>query len=38
VLNRLAGRAHVAGLGFTGLLRDEANEPKLARLAAAAGF
>jgi arginase len=34
----LASRTRVAGLGFTGLVRDEANEPKLARLATALGL
>ena len=38
LLADLATRTRVAGLGFTGLVRDEANEPKLARLAAAVGF
>ncbi|MGH3071594.1 MAG: arginase family protein [Gaiellaceae bacterium] len=32
----VAARTRVAGLGFSGLVRDPANEPKLARLAAAA--
>ena len=35
LLADLASRTRVAGLGFTGLVRDPANEPKLARLAAA---
>ena len=38
LLAELASRTRVAGLGFTGLVRDEANEPKLARLAAALGL
>jgi arginase len=38
VLAELASRMRVAGLGFTGLVRNPANEPKLARLAAAAGL
>ena len=38
LLRELASRTRVAGLGFTGLLRDDANEPKLARLAAALGL
>ena len=38
LLADLATRTRVAGIGFTGLVRDEANEPKLARLAAAVGF
>jgi arginase len=38
LLRDVAARTHVAGLGFTGLVRDPANEPKLARLAAAAGL
>jgi len=37
LLAELASRMRVAGLGFTGHVRDPANEPKLARLAAAAG-
>jgi arginase len=37
-LREVAARARVAGVGFTGLLRDPANEPKLARLAAALGL
>jgi arginase len=32
----VASRTRVAGIGFTGLVRDPANEPKLERLAAAA--
>jgi hypothetical protein len=36
LLQGIASRTPVAGLGFTGLLRDPANEPKLARLASAA--
>lgn len=35
LLREVAARARVAGLGFSGLLPDPANEPKLARLAAA---
>ena len=38
LLAELAARVRVAGVGFTGLVRDPANEPKLARLAAAAGL
>jgi arginase family enzyme len=38
LLAELAARIRVAGVGFTGLVRDPANEPKLARLAAAAGL
>ena len=38
LLVEIASRTRVAGLGFTGLVRDEANEPKLARLAAALGL
>jgi arginase len=38
LLAELASRMRVAGLGFTGLVRNPANEPKLARLAAAAGL
>jgi len=38
LLAELSSRTRVAGLGFTGLVRDEANEPKLARLAAALGL
>jgi len=38
LLQDLARRTRVAGLGFTGLVRDEENEPKLVRLAAALGF
>ena len=38
LLRDLAARTRIAGLGFTGLVRDEANEPKLARLAAALGL
>jgi arginase len=37
-LREIASRARVAGVGFTGLVRDPANEPKLARLAAALGL
>jgi arginase family enzyme len=36
LLRDVAARAPVAGIGFTGLAHDPANEPKLARLAAAA--
>ena len=38
LLAEVAKRTRVAGLGFTGLVRDAENEPKLARLAAAVGF
>ena len=38
LLREVAETTRVAGLGFTGLVRDPANEPKLARLAAAAGL
>jgi arginase len=38
LLRDVASRARIAGLGFTGLVRDPANEPKLARLAAALGL
>ena len=38
LLRDLSVRTRVAGLGFTGLVRDGANEPKLARLAAALGL
>ena len=38
LLRDLAGRTRIAGLGFTGLVRDEANEPRLERLAAALGL
>jgi len=38
LLAELASRTRVAGLGLTGLVRDESNEPKLARLAAALGL
>jgi arginase len=34
----IAGRTRIAGLGFTGLVRDPANEPKLVRLATALGL
>ena len=37
-LRQIASRSRIAGLGFTGLVRDEANEPKLARLARALGL
>jgi hypothetical protein len=38
LLEDLSSRIRVAGLGFTGLVRDDANEPKLVRLAAALGL
>jgi arginase len=38
LLEDLSSRIRIAGLGFTGLVRDEANEAKLARLASALGF
>jgi len=38
VLANLASRVRVAGLGFTGLVREPQNVPKLARLAAALGL
>ncbi len=38
VLRGIASRTRVAGLGFSGLVRNEANEPKLARLASALGL
>jgi arginase len=38
LLREVSATTRVAGLGFTGLVRDPANEPKLARLAAAAGL
>jgi arginase len=38
LLAEVASRKRVAGLGLTGLLRDEGNEPKLARLASALGL
>jgi arginase len=38
LLAELASRIRVAGLGFSGLVRDPANEPKLVRLAAAVGL
>jgi arginase len=38
VLREVAARKRIAGLGFTGLVRDLANEPKLARLATALGL
>lgn len=34
----IAARTRIAGLGFTGLVSDPANEPKLARLATALGL
>jgi arginase len=37
-LRRIAARTRVAGLGFTGLVPDEANEAKLVRLAQALGL
>ena len=38
LLREIASRTRVAGLGFTGLVRDPANEPKLAGLASALGL
>jgi arginase family enzyme len=38
LLRDVAARSQLAGLGFSGLLPDPANTPKLARLAAAAGL
>ena len=38
LLRDVASRTRVAGLGFTGLVRDAANDPKLSRLAAALGL
>jgi arginase len=38
MLRRIAARTRVAGAGFTGLVRDEANEAKLVRLAQALGL
>ncbi|MDQ3066572.1 MAG: arginase family protein [Actinomycetota bacterium] len=38
LLRDVASRLRIAGIGFSGLVRDDANEPKLARLAAAAGL
>jgi arginase family enzyme len=38
LLRDLSSRVRVAGLGFTGLVRDAANEAKLARLATALGL
>ena len=38
LLRDVAARKRIAGLGFTGLVRDPANEPKLARLATALGL
>ena len=38
LLRDLAARTRVAGLGLTGLVRDPANEPKLALLAGALGW
>ena len=38
LLRDLSSRVRVAGLGFTGLVRDDANEAKLARLATALGL
>jgi arginase len=37
-LREIASRTRIAGLGLTGLVRDPANEPKLARLCAALGL
>jgi arginase len=37
-LRGIASSTRIAGLGFTGLVRDPANEPALARLAAALGL
>jgi arginase len=38
LLAEIASRKRIAGLGFTCLVHDEANEPKLARLASALGL
>ena len=38
LLRDVAARKRIAGLGLTGLVRDAANEPKLARLATALGL
>ncbi len=38
LLASIAARTRVAGVGFTGLVRDSANEPALVRLAAALGL
>jgi arginase len=38
LLRDLSTRTRVAGLGFTGLVRDAANEPRLIRLATALGL
>jgi arginase family enzyme len=38
LLRNVAARSQLAGLGFSGVLPDPANTPKLARLAAAAGL
>ncbi len=38
LLRDVAARSQLAGLGFSGVLPDPANTPKLARLAAAAGL
>jgi arginase len=38
LLREIAARGTVVGAGVTGLVRDEANEPKLARLASALGL
>jgi arginase len=38
LLREVAARKRIAGLGFTGLVRDAANEPKLARLASSLGL
>jgi arginase len=38
LLANLSSRIRIAGLGFTGLVRDDTNEPKLVRLASALGL
>jgi arginase family enzyme len=38
LLAEVASRKRIAGLGFTGLVHDPANEPKLARLASVLGL
>jgi arginase len=38
LLRDVTSRTRIAGLGLTGLVRDPANEPKLARLATALGL
>jgi arginase len=38
LLAEIAARSPIAGIGFTGLVRDTANEAKLARLAGAVGL